>query len=79
MSDSTPDPGPDLSDYPAFVGEVYREIAAGDGVPRQALLEEMYYAERTIDEALHILESDGHIRRDRRSEDLRTVLCTTCD
>lgn len=75
---SDPSPGPvDLDEMPASTGEIYERIDAQEPISRQTLLEETYYSVATVDRALSRLESAGYIRRDRRKQDLRTVVCHT--
>jgi len=67
-------------DLPASARYVLQALNdAGGGLPRGDLVDELCHRERTITEALDILENRGYIFRNRNSEDLREVSVILAD
>jgi len=64
----------EFEDLPPSCKYVYTAIDEAGPITRQALLEETYLAESTLDRALETLESGHWIHKSRKSDDLTQVV-----
>jgi len=74
VTGSDPSSTSDFASLPPSAKYVYTVIDEDGPITRQALLEETYLAESTLDRALEALENGHWIHKSRKSDDLTQVV-----